>query len=111
MLEIGNLFKSISKEIINKNDINDFVKQIEERLNNMENEIKTYTIDRFEGNIAVCEDRETKEIINIDKSKLPINAKEGNIVCFKNNKYELETKKEEEISNRIQEKMNKLWNN
>lgn len=35
-----------------------------------------YIIDRFEGTYAVCED-ETKQIVNIPKYRLPMEAKEG----------------------------------
>ena len=35
-----------------------------------------YTIDRFEGGFAVCEDENT-EFVNIEKKLLPKNFKEG----------------------------------
>ena len=50
------------------------MKEIESRLKNMQEE-KVYTIDRFEGDLAVCEDRETKEMINIKNEALKRNAK------------------------------------
>ena len=37
------------------------------------------SIDRFEGEIAVCE-QENGEILNIEKSRLPENAKEGDVL-------------------------------
>lgn len=36
-------------------------------------------IDRFEGGYAVCED-ENRKMINIDKGKLPPEAKEGDVL-------------------------------
>jgi hypothetical protein len=41
--------------------------------------MKKYTIDRFEGNYAVCED-EKKVIIKIPKYKLPLECKEGDVL-------------------------------
>ena len=37
------------------------------------------SIDRFEGEIAVCE-QENGEILHIEKSRLPENAKEGDVL-------------------------------
>ena len=38
-----------------------------------------YVIDRFEGNIAVCED-ESRNFIEIDKARLPEGAHEGSTI-------------------------------
>lgn len=75
--------------------------------NNFSNELKeyvkqteiTYSIDRFEGEYAVCENKKTGEFINIPKNILPDNCKEGSILKFINGNYILdieETKKEQE---------------
>ena len=69
-----------------------------------------YTIDRFEGEFAVCENRETGEMINIKKENLPEKIKEGSILKLKNGKYFLDEEKEQEISDRIKQKMDDLWN-
>ena len=37
-------------------------------------------VDRIEENIAVCEDRETRVMFNIELSKLPENVKEGDVI-------------------------------
>lgn len=42
-----------------------------------------YSIDRFEGNIAICED-ENKKFIEILKNTFPIEIREGD--CFEINK-------------------------
>ena len=39
------------------------------------------TIDRFEGTYAICE-REDKTFFSLERSILPINAKEGSIVII-----------------------------
>ncbi len=69
-----------------------------------------FTIDRFECNIAVCENNKTGEIINIEIEKLPKNIKEGSIVKLKKDRFILDIKNEEKISKRIKEKMDNLWN-
>lgn len=87
-------------------DIKEFMNELIERLEKMEQEL---VVDRLEGNIAICEDRKTGEIKQIEKSELPENIKEGSVLIFENGKYQLDNKKQEEISKRIEEKMNNLW--
>ena len=64
-----------------------------------------FSIDRFEGKIAVCEELSTRKIIDINIELLPSNCKEGDIIVLKNGKYEKDieaTKKEkEEISSMV----------
>ena len=72
---------------------------------------KVYTIDRFEGDLAVCEDGETKEMINIKRKDLPEDSREGSILKLKNGKFELDLEEEEKVEKRIKEKMDNLWNN
>ncbi len=68
-----------------------------------------YIIDRFEENFAVCEDRKTKKIINIEKSKLPKSAKEGDVIIKEKDKYNIDSKKTEEIKSKMKEKFADLW--
>ncbi len=66
------------------------------------------TIDRFEGNYAVCE-KESGTMINIEKSKLPSEAKEGDILIINDEVIEIdisETKKRKHIIERL---MDMLW--
>jgi len=44
--------------------------------------MKKVIIDRFEGDFAVCED-ESRKMINIEKSRLPADAKEGYVLIIK----------------------------
>ncbi len=39
-----------------------------------------YSVDRIEENIAVLQDLETKELKEVDLSKIPMNLKEGDIL-------------------------------
>lgn len=108
-INLANLAKSIGREITKDNTmINNFIKEMEAKL---KMDTKEYTIDRFEGDIAVCEDRENNKMINIKKENLPQGAKEGSVLKYENGKYSLDKEKEEEISKRIKEKMDNLWNN
>ena len=107
-MDLDELNKSVSNNENNKFDINIFIKELEERLIEMEKE-KFYTVDRFEGDIAVCEDRDTMEMINISKSELPSDIKEGSIVKYKDGNYSLDVEEQKRIEERIKEKMNNLW--
>ncbi len=98
-----------SEEIITSADIEKFIKEIEERLMKMEESIKRYTIDRFEGDLAVCEDRETQNIININREELPDDAKEGTIIMLTEDGYSIDTKTQNETEERIKQKMDDLW--
>ena len=71
---------------------------IQEKMTDMKNEIKQnntseemelakkldaieeYSVDRFEGEYAVLENRKTNEIKNVKKDMLPENIKEGSIL-------------------------------
>lgn len=94
-LEINNNFN-------NKSSKNAFSEELE---NYIDKTNTSFSIDRFEGDFAICEDRKTKKMINIEKSLLPIEATEGDIIKFENGKYILDviqTKKEkEEIKNLV----------
>lgn len=61
------------------------------------------TIDRFEGNYAVCE-LEDGKFANLPKDFLPKGSKEGSKI-----RIELDLKTESEDRDRIKGKMNKLF--
>ena len=87
-------------------DINQFQRELTNKLEEMENK---FTVDRFEGDIAVLESRDTGEMININKNELPQDAKEGSILKLNNKKYEIDMEEQKEVEKRIKDKMNKLW--
>lgn len=70
---------------------------------------KLLVVDRFEGNLAICENRENKEMLNVEISKLPDGVKEGDVLRFKNNKYELDEVERSNIENRINDKVKNLF--
>ncbi len=74
-LEIEN-----SKNFISSNLSNDLKKHLEKTN-------ATFSIDRFEGNYAVCENMKTGEFVNISKDLLPEGCSEGSILKFENGKY------------------------
>lgn len=93
-LEIEN-----NKKEINNNTFSNELKK------HLDKNSSKYSIDRFEGNFAVCENLETNEIVNIKSSLLPENCKEGSIIKLENNQYvldEISTKeKQDEIKNMV----------
>lgn len=90
----------------NEIDINEFQRELTNKLEEMESR---FTIDRFEGDVAVLENRDTGEMINVNKKDIPQDAKEGTILKFNNNKYELDLEEQKNVEDRIKDKMNKLW--
>jgi len=90
----------------NSNIISNFLKELSKSISGKN---ITYVIDRFEGNIAICEDRETKKMHDIDLDKLPKGSKEGNVLIYNNGRYELDKETEKEVSDRIKNKMDNLW--
>lgn len=67
-----------------------------------------YVIDRIEDNIVVCQNLETKEMVEIEKKLLPQNIRDGNVLLFENNEYKLDLDEEEIRRQRIRERFNRL---
>ena len=67
------------------------------------------SIDRFENKFAVCENKETGEILNIPICELPENVKEGSIIIFKNGKYILDIESTQSERKEIKELVNNLF--
>lgn len=83
----------------------------EELLKNLlDKKYEEYTIERFEENIVVLENRENQKMINVGRDKIPEGVKEGDIVRVINGKILKDEKKTEEVSERIKNKMDDLWN-
>lgn len=89
------------------NSINSFLNEIKKVLSSYNSNI--FTIDRFENDFAVCENRKTKEFINIPVSKIPKDSKEGDILKFENNNYIIDENCTLDTKNRIEQKINKLF--
>ena len=65
---------------------------------------------RLEEYIVVLENRENQKMINVGRDKIPEGVKEGDIVRVINGKILKDEKKTEEVSERIKNKMDDLWN-
>lgn len=65
-------------------------------------------IDRFEGNFAVCE-KEDEEMINIEKSKLPINSKEGDVLIIEGESITFDEEETNARRERMRKLMDSLW--
>lgn len=96
-----------STELNTQSEISRFINLLSERIMQME---EIYVIDRLEGDYAVCENRDTGEIINIEKSLLPEDIKEGTVLKYENGNYIIDMETEEQIEKRVAQKMKNLWN-
>ncbi|MGN1337031.1 MAG: DUF3006 domain-containing protein [Candidatus Coprovivens sp.] len=67
-----------------------------------------YAIDRIENNIAILENLETKEIIEVDISLLPEESKESSIITIIDNEYKLDIEDEQERKESLLNRFNKL---
>ena len=67
-----------------------------------------YCIDRIENDIAVLENLETKEIIEININLLPNKIKENSIVIYDNYEYIIDKETEKERKKNLLSKFNKL---
>ena len=66
------------------------------------------TIDRFEGNIAVCE-KEDGSFIDMDRDKLPEGVKAGDVILIQDGKATIDQKTTDERKQRISKFMEDLW--
>lgn len=70
--------------------------------------ILMYTVDRIEKEYIVLENRNTLEMINVEKEMLPNNIKEQDIVNFINNKYIIDKELTNSTKKNIKDRFNKL---
>ena len=61
------------------------------------------------GDIAVLENRDTGEMLNVSKKDLPQDAKEGTILKLNKDKYEIDLDEQKIVADRIKNKMKNLW--
>lgn len=66
------------------------------------------TIDRFEGKFAVCE-KEDRQMLDIEKFKLPITAKEGDVLNITNDRITINFEETEKRKKDIEEFTKDLW--
>lgn len=86
--------------------------EIEENNSIIEETESTNTIlviDRFESNFAICENRETGEMVNIEKQKLPDNISEGDVLKIVDNEFIIDEQTKKEIEERIKRKVSNIF--
>lgn len=71
--------------------------------------IEEFSIDRFEENMAILENRKNGKIINVPKDKLPKECTEGDIIKCINGKYFIDEEETLKIKEEIQNKFKDLW--
>lgn len=114
-----NLFDRLEKKI-QKTTKSETVKSIQKESDQLSQEeielaikldaIEEFTIDRFEEDVVVLENRKTQEIINLKKEELPEGVKTGDILKKINGKFLADKAETKKVENRIKRKMNHLWN-
>ena len=65
-------------------------------------------IDRFEGNYAVCE-KENREMVNINKSKIPTDAKESDVLSIDGHIITIDITETEARKKQIKKMTEDLW--
>jgi hypothetical protein len=65
-------------------------------------------IDRFEGNFAVCE-KEDRTMLNIIRGKLPIKAKEGDVLTIEGATITIDEGETVDRKNVAEKLMNDVW--
>ena len=70
---------------------------------------KRLTIDRFEGDIAVCE-RGLGDFVDIPRAELPASAREGSVLVSRDGGWELDDEDAEARAERIKQKAESLFN-
>lgn len=101
----NNLGKNISSDSSN-NFLENFINELKNYLNKNSNPM--FTLDRFESDFAVLENRNTKEMTDIPISNIPSNAKEGDILKLSNGSYVIDYEETSIVSDRIRDKMDNL---
>jgi tetrahydromethanopterin S-methyltransferase subunit B len=66
-------------------------------------------IDRFEGDFAVCE-KEDRTMMDIEKSKIPTTAKEGDVLNITNDRITIDVEETKKRKKEIEELTKDLWN-
>ena len=67
------------------------------------------TIDRFEGPFAVCEVVGEKQMIHLDRSRIPVEAKEGDILVVGETGIQVDVVETEERTEEVRDLLDSLW--
>lgn len=105
-----NLNNAINQEKQSNNILRPITDDVELELAQKLDAFQEFSVDRIEENIVVLENRENGETVNIEKSKLPAEIKEGDILKYINGRYILDKKKTRTETEEIKEIIDNLWN-
>lgn len=105
---LNNIQENIEKKLETlKEDISDnLINEASKKLG-LDNE--EFSLDRFEENRAILENRKTNEMIEVDSNRIPKDAKEGDILKFVDNEFKIDRELTNQKREEIKEKMNKIW--
>ena len=67
-----------------------------------------YIIDRFEEDLAVCED-ENKKTINVSRKRLPMSSKEGDVLEYDGERYIINYNETLKIKLDIEKSLKEIW--
>lgn len=105
---LNNIQENIEKKFETlKEDISDNL--IDEASKKLGLDNEEFSLDRFEENRAILENRKTNEMIEVDRNRIPKDAKEGDILKFIDNEFKIDIELTNQKSEEIKEKMNKIW--
>jgi len=65
-------------------------------------------IDRFEGDFAVCE-KEDRTMLNVKRSKLPANAKEGDVLIIEGDTIKIDAAETAKRKKAVEKMMENIW--
>ena len=105
---LNNIQENIEKKFETlKEDISDNL--IDEASKKLGLDNEEFSLDRFEENRAILENRKTNEMIEVDRNRIPKDAKEGDILKFIDNEFKIDMELTNQKSEEIKEKINKIW--
>ena len=105
---LNNIQENIEKKFETlKEDISDNL--IDEASKKLGLDNEEFSLDRFEENRAILENRKTNEMIEVDRNRIPKDSKEGDILKFIDNEFKIDMELTNQKSEEIKEKMNKIW--
>jgi len=70
--------------------------------------MKTYTIDRFEGDLAMLE-TDSRQIVEIPRSALPAGAKEGDVVREEDGRFWIDKEETARLREQTRRLEDELW--
>ncbi len=68
-----------------------------------------YTIDRIEGDLVICENRETGKMIEFPRRQFPEDIRAGQLFDFAKEGVQMLQEDTEAVRKRLQDKMKALW--